>query len=538
MEYFKNLSVNKRIIVISLFLIVFIFSSLTALLNYKISADIITVVEQELEYQLNDIITLANKDIEIRTEQKRSAKRVSNHYIGQIEKLNRQIKKLKRNIVVTDSTSIDSVNTVQAAEFAIDTKKEFELLSKTIVTHNRKTHIEFLKKILSSRTYYAKGYSYIVDNNGYILIHPTREDELIAESQMFKEMSANKNGLNKMRYFWPPTSEGKWKIQYYIYVPENNYYVSISIHEDDLYSLTSSMRNLFIFAAIISIVFFLVLINLFNRPIINILHKLNSTIETMANGRETPFVDYQSTNEIGKMAASLNLLIGGLSRTAKFAKQIEDGKLSTEFKPLSEEDILGNSLLSMQQSLLEVKNIEQKQQQETERRNWKTHGLANFGDILRANTNNLQELSYTIISSLVKYIKANQGGIFLLNDEDKEKVTIELLASYAYDRRKFHAKKIMLGEGLLGTCALERKVIYMTRLPEDYIEITSGLGLMRPRTLLIVPLILEEEILGILELASLSEKFEQFEIDFVVETAENIASTLASTRINQKTILL
>jgi PAS domain S-box-containing protein len=174
---------------------------------------------------------------------------------------------------------------------------------------------------------------------------------------------------------------------------------------------------------------------------------------------------------------------------------------------------------------------------EDQKQNWTTQGLAKFGEILRQNNDDMQDFSYHIISNLVKYIDANQGGIFMVNDDDKNDVFVELLAFYAYERRKYMEKRIEPGVGLIGRCVQEQKTIYMTELPEEYIKITSGLGQSVPNALLIVPLKVNDEIFGVVELAGFNA-FEDHVIKFVEEVGESIASTISTTKINIRTTQL
>jgi methyl-accepting chemotaxis protein len=124
--------------------------------------------------------------------------------------------------------------------------------------------------------------------------------------------------------------------------------------------------------------------------------------------------------------------------------------------------------------------------------------------------------------------------MFIINDEDKNDKHIEMLACYAYSRRKYVEKRIEMGEGLIGRCVLEQKPIYLTEIPEEYINITSGLGTAVPRSILIVPLIVNEEVFGAVELAGFKE-IPDYVRKFVEDVGEDIASTIKSTKINIQT---
>lgn len=233
-----------------------------------------------------------------------------------------------------------------------------------------------------------------------------------------------------------------------------------------------------------------------------------------------------NNDEIGEMASAVDTLVNGLKSTSHFAENIGNGKYDAEFTPLSEEDVLGNSLLDMRDNLKKIAD-------EDKRRNWATEGLAKFGEILRNNNDHLAKLSDEIISNLVKYVKANQGGLFIKEDNEDESY-LELAACYAWDKKKYIEQKIYKGEGLTGQSWLEKDTVYITDVPDNYVNITSGLGAANPSSILIVPLKVNEEIYGVIEIASFNT-FSDFEVDFVEKIAESIASTISSVKINEKT---
>lgn len=242
----------------------------------------------------------------------------------------------------------------------------------------------------------------------------------------------------------------------------------------------------------------------------------------------------ESTTELTKIAELLNSFVGSLREKIRFASNLGAGVTDNELVPLSDDDKLSNALLDMEKSLNKAKEEDEKYKAEEQKRAWANEGIAKFSEILRAQTDNLTTLSDEIMLHLVKYLGANQGTIFLYNDSNDHDHHLELLSSFAYDRKKFIKKRIELGEGLVGTCALEKQTIYITDVPENYIEISSGLGDAPPRNIIIVPMKTENNVLGILEIASFNI-FKKFEVDFVEKIAQNIASTFASVKININT---
>ncbi|SFB71747.1 PAS domain S-box-containing protein [Flexibacter flexilis DSM 6793] len=238
-------------------------------------------------------------------------------------------------------------------------------------------------------------------------------------------------------------------------------------------------------------------------------------------------------------------------KASEFIQNIKQGKLDGSFD-IEDQQLdsgLAAALISMQEQMRDIAQSEKE-------RNWATEGLAKFVDILRSNNENIEMLYDNILDSLVNYIGANQGALFLALHESKRAKTaerkneaadsdeelteieddiyLELVACYAYSKKKFLHKRFDIGEGLAGQCYLEKDAIFLTDVPPSYVNITSGLGEATPRCVLIVPLKLNEKIFGVLELASF-EILPKFKREFVEKLGESIASTISNAQTNERT---
>ncbi len=131
----------------------------------------------------------------------------------------------------------------------------------------------------------------------------------------------------------------------------------------------------------------------------------------------------------------------------------------------------------------------------------------------------------------------NQGGIFIINEDENNNTTLELTGCYAYGRQKFLEKIIKPGEGLVGQCYLERQPIFITDVPQGYTKIQFGLGDSTPNCIYIFPLIVNDEIYGILEIASF-EIFTDTQKEFLEKVSESIAATLKNAKTGSVTTKL
>lgn len=193
-------------------------------------------------------------------------------------------------------------------------------------------------------------------------------------------------------------------------------------------------------------------------------------------------------------------------------------------KDLNHEHIRA-SLLDTHHSISTLRKKEQEN-------NWTTQGVAAISR-LKHQESNVSDYALHVITTIVKYLKANQGGFFRLNENGSDS-TFELSGCYAYERRKYLEKKIGLGEGLLGQLYYEREIILLTEIPNDYLKITSGLGAALPSFVCLVPLLSEGKMYGAIEIASF-RKLENFEIEYLKAVSEVIAYNLKSIENHQQT---
>ena len=264
----------------------------------------------------------------------------------------------------------------------------------------------------------------------------------------------------------------------------------------------------------------------FTRFVINPLKKIeqNTILHQHTNGF--------GKNEIGALAYQISEVIEQLRDATDFVKGIGEGKLDMNYQTDLDKNYsfgknkLADELISMQEKLKTVST-------EDQRRTWANEGLAKFVDILRNSNDDVHKLGDQIISTLVQYTGSNQGGLYILNDEDENNTYLELISLFAFNIKKFEKQRLKLGEGILGQTFLEKETTYLTSIPDDYVRITSGLGDSRPKAILMVPMKVDQDVYGIVELASFKE-FAPHEISFVEKLGETIASTLSSVKINQR----
>lgn len=288
-----------------------------------------------------------------------------------------------------------------------------------------------------------------------------------------------------------------------------------------------SLAKTFIYAGLCIVALAMLLSMVLARSLTRPLHSMRNTLGMVADGILPENIETRSKDEFGQMTKKVNDLVHALKNNAQFAQRIGEGKYDTEFKPASENDLLGMSLINMRHNLVENERRDKE-------RNWIVRGVAEISEILRMH-DSLDTMGEDVIKFILGKIGAIQGAFYVVNDETGRHKIIEMRASYAYGRKKYLKAKFKFAEGLVGEAAIEKNTILRTEIPDEYITITSGiLGEQRPTCILVVPLITNEEVFGVLEFAGF-KKFDPSQVKFVEELSLILARTIFNIKVNERT---
>jgi CheY-like chemotaxis protein/signal transduction histidine kinase len=266
------------------------------------------------------------------------------------------------------------------------------------------------------------------------------------------------------------------------------YSIIAEVDEDKAFASVTNLRNttILLLAGIVSVILF---ISFFiSRSIVRPIVRLSSFAKKIAKGELDLEIRNTSSDEVGELGESFNEMIANL-RTSTAENSIQDWLKS------------GQNDLAV-----------------------KMRGEQDIGT-----------LANSIIGSLVTHTQAQIGALYLADDS----LNMKLVGSYAFNKRKDLSNEFKPGEGLIGQVALEKKHIILTRCPEDYISIKSGLGDAVPSNIAVFPIMTEDEVKGIMELGSFNE-FDEHTLNFLESVSESIAITFqsVSARLQTEQLLL
>ena len=162
---------------------------------------------------------------------------------------------------------------------------------------------------------------------------------------------------------------------------------------------------------------------------------------------------------------------------------------------------------------------------------WLKTNLAKFTNMLQGQRD-LVTVGRLLLSELTPLVNAHQGVIYQM--ENEESPSLKLLSAYADDGANGHAQSMRLGEGLIGQCAVDKRRMLITEMPENAIPVGSALFKVAPRNNIVLPVLFESQVKAVIELASINE-FTSLQIMFLEQLTTSIGIVLNSIEATMQT---
>ncbi len=232
----------------------------------------------------------------------------------------------------------------------------------------------------------------------------------------------------------------------------------------------------------------------------------------------------QLTDNVNQLAGTLTSQLRAISDVAT---AVTKGDLTRSITVSAEGEVAALKD-NINQMIFNLRETTQKNQEQ----DWLKTNLAKFSGMMQGQKN-LEAVSRLIMSELTPLVGAHHGAFFLADSEGNMPV-LKLTSTYAYRERKNISNRFRLGESLVGQCALEKKTILLTKVPTDYITISSGLGEATPMNIIVLPVLFEGEVKAIIELASF-HPFTAIHQIFLDQLTENIGVVLNMIMANMRT---
>ncbi|MCS6833933.1 MAG: Cache 3/Cache 2 fusion domain-containing protein, partial [Flammeovirgaceae bacterium] len=257
--------------------------------------------------------------------------------------------------------------------------------------YNHRKDLISLREKLAEKRYFTSGYPFAFDREGKILIHPIRAGQTIENAEFFRTMLQNKRG----KIF--SQENGRLMIMYYNHYEPIDVFLVCAVPELELVEAPLRQLRLVIFLGFfITLILMILVINYLMKEVSDDIKVMVKGLQELALGRY-PKTQVKNKDEIGEMSRSLNTFVNSLQEAATFAENVGKNKFDSDFKPLSEEDRLGNALIGMRNNLKRIA-------EEDKQRNWANEGYAKFAELLRQQYDSIEELGSVLIEQVINYL--------------------------------------------------------------------------------------------------------------------------------------
>jgi len=177
-----------------------------------------------------------------------------------------------------------------------------------------------------------------------------------------------------------------------------------------------------------------------------------------------------------------------------------------------------------------INNLRLTTERNTEQ-DWLKTNLARFTGMLQGQRD-LATVGRKLLSELAPLVHAQQGVIYQM--ENEEAGSMALLSAFAADGADGHLRRLKLGEGMIGQCAAEKRRMLITDLPENTVPIRSGLFEAIPKNVIVLPVLFEDQVKAVIELASL-QSFTASHLAFLEQLTSSIGIVLNSIEATMQT---
>ncbi|MEU0948155.1 HAMP domain-containing protein [Streptomyces canus] len=232
-----------------------------------------------------------------------------------------------------------------------------------------------------------------------------------------------------------------------------------------------------------------------------------------------------------RLTENVNELAGNLTRQvraiAEVASAVAEGDLTRSINVEASGEVaeLKDNINSMVESLRETTRANQEQ-------DWLKTNLARISSLMQGHRD-LPVVAELIMDELTPLVAAQYGAFYLAEDTQRGH-ELRLVGSYGYPDDEERPTRIPVGRSLVGQAARNRRSVTVEELPEGYVTISSGLGHAAPTALVVLPIVVEEQVLGVIELASVS-RFRQIHQDFLAQLMPTIGVNLNTIVANVRT---
>jgi CheY-like chemotaxis protein/CHASE3 domain sensor protein len=250
------------------------------------------------------------------------------------------------------------------------------------------------------------------------------------------------------------------------------------------------------------------------RELTDFIKETTQTANCIANGNLDVQLTARGPYDI--LSKSMNQMISNFKLVISQANRIADGDLSIEVSVQSDQDVVGNTLNMMTRAL-------RKSKEENHIQDWLKTGQTQLNDTMRGEYD-IPTLCEKIIRFVAKYLDCQIGAMYVM---DATKNELQLISSYAFEKRKHISNRYLPGEGLVGQAVIEKQPIIVKEVPDNYTRISSGLGANLPSMILVYPLTTNHNVTGVIELGCFSP-ISDTDMEFMKSIAEPIAIAIHS----------